>query len=700
MVVSKIDENVRYYETKRVDKNDLGKAFNLYLNELNLNNENINVIITIGSQKDNFFDKNIYYFPIYLVKKNNKVFQIGVYEINSSNLLEYLDENGDLIIENLEPLLYSFVNIDLIKNLRKIPDEEIEKEDEEIEKEDEEIEKEDEEIEKEDEKQKKKTKKRKEIEEKNKKIEEIEEKEEILEIPDIRKSIFTLRIGAKIPSPLFLENKQQAERLRKNFQQLDTNTWVENFMSNNNYSIIDNEGSGDCLFATIRDAFDTIGQETQVIKIRNMLSNEVDEALFQNYKKHYNMFYDEIQNVTQQSIKIKKDYDSLKEKLNEISDAEQKRKVYKLATKLKEEYNRLKSEINNAKILMNEFKFMKNIKDINAFKDFVRTCAFWADTWAISTLERILNIKFIILSSRIYNEGDMNGVLQCGDLIDPIIEARGSFEPEYYIIIEHTGDHYKLIGYKNKYIFKFNEIPYDIKSMIINKCLERNSGIFNLIDNFRNFKIQEFGIETERPEFDELGESKLLNLYDDNIVFAFYSKSASKQLPGKGTGEKIPDDRILEFSQLADIKDWRRKLSNMWIQEFSLDNHKWASVEHYFQASKFKVNNPEFYLSFSLDSGTELSKNPEMAKGAGSKSGKHKGELLRPKQVKIIEDFETKYADKNIYDAQYAKFSQNEDLKNMLLLTKNAKLVHYVKGKEPETFDNLMIIRDKLSKGE
>jgi len=697
MVVSKIDENIRYYETKRVDKNDLGKAFTLYLNQLNLNNENVNVIIAIGSQKDNFIDNNIYYFPIYLVKKNDKVFQIGVYEINSNDLLQYLDENGDLIIENLEPLLYSFVSLELINKLRKIPEEEIEKE----------------EIEKEIQKEKKSSKKRREIREKEEeekeekeveeKFEREEEQKEILEIPeipDIRKPIFSLRIGAKIPNILPLETKKQAEKLRKNFQKLDNNNWIENFMSNNNYTIIDNEGSGDCLFATIRDAFDTIGQETQVIKIRNMLSNEVDEELFQNYKKHYNMFYDEIQNVTKQSVKIKKDYDSLKEKLNQITDNEEKRKVYKLATRLKEEYNRLKSEINNAKILMDEFKFMKNIKDVNAFKDYVRTCAFWADTWAISTLERILNIKLIILSSRIYDEGDMNGVLQCGDLIDPIIETKGIFNPEYYIIIEHTGDHYKLIGYKDKYIFKFSEIPYDIKTMIVNKCLERNSGIFNLIDDFRNFKIQELGIEIERPEIEVLGEAKLLNLYDDNIVFAFYSKSASKPLPGKGSGEKIPENIILEFSQLADIKDWRRKLSNMWVQDFTLDNHKWASVEHYYQASKFKENNPDFYLSFSLDSGTQLSQNPEMAKGAGSKSGRYKGELIRPKEVKIISDYDIKYGDKNIYDAQYAKFSQNEDLKNMLLLTKNAKLVHFIKGKEPEIFDNLMIIRDKLQKGE
>jgi predicted NAD-dependent protein-ADP-ribosyltransferase YbiA (DUF1768 family) len=178
----------------------------------------------------------------------------------------------------------------------------------------------------------------------------------------------------------------------------------------------------------------------------------------------------------------------------------------------------------------------------------------------------------------------------------------------------------------------------------------------------------------------------------------FYSKSADKP-PGYGAGEKMLESKKEEYAQLGKIENWRKMLSNFWIAQFDLDGHKWASVEHYYQGSKFKKENPDFYLQFSLDSGSELAKDPGMAKGAGGKTGKVDGKIFRPKNVKIDNDFFTNGRDnKEMYDAQYAKFTQNADLTRVLLLTKDAKLMHFSRGSQPVFFENLVAIRTILKK--
>jgi predicted NAD-dependent protein-ADP-ribosyltransferase YbiA (DUF1768 family) len=674
MVLSKIDSKVSYPELKSVDSGDLKTEANLYQLEI----KEIDVIIAIGNAKNTFEDKNILYFPIYLVKYNNKVVQIGVYEIKASDYLSYLDDYNNLDVEKMEePLIYSFVTKEYLNKVHlkpEVPLRRINKEEEELSDTDSEEEEEEE--------------------------EQNIEYDEYYEIPKEREDIFILTKGVPLPPLLKEETKKDAKDIKEKYHESPKDLWIEKFMKNQNYSIVDNEGGGDCLFATVRDAFSSIVQQTSVNKLRKKLSDEVTEDIFINYKEQYDMYMASLIKDTNQIKELEAQYVLLKQRFTEVIDRNEQKMISVEAKKVKAEHDRLVKEKKITTELLKEYKFMKGVDTIDAFKSKIKKCEFWADTWAISTLERILNIKFIVMSSESYRAGDTKNVLQCGQLNDTILEQRGRFTPEFYIICEHTGNHYKLIGYKTKMIFKFSEIPYDIKKMIVERCMEKNAGPFAIIPDFQKFKAEQGKNVIKEAQYEDITESKLRGLYNDDIIFQFYSKSLDKPLPGKGSGEKIPNDRLQEYSELATIPQWRKKLSNFWLQPFSLDNHNWASVEHYYQGSKFKKTYPDFYLSFSLDSGTDLSKDPAMAKGAGEKSGKFKGELLRPFEVAVDSDFFGKNQKRELYAAQYAKFTQNEDLKKLLLATQDAKLTHFIRGSEAEVCDDLMLIRNKIKNSE
>jgi predicted NAD-dependent protein-ADP-ribosyltransferase YbiA (DUF1768 family) len=180
-------------------------------------------------------------------------------------------------------------------------------------------------------------------------------------------------------------------------------------------------------------------------------------------------------------------------------------------------------------------------------------------------------------------------------------------------------------------------------------------------------------------------------------MFVFYSKSADKY-PGKGSGEELPGGDLSLYDDLSKIKDWRKKLSNFWISPFELDGKRWSSVEHYYQGSKFKETNPEFYRLFSLDSGSELSLDPAMAKSAGGKTGKVGGKQFRPKSVVIDANFFT--TNRSIVEmnaAQNQKFTTIPEMRDILLKTRDAKLMHTVgRSSEKVYFANLVDLREKL----
>lgn len=121
MVVSKINNTISYPELKTVDPSDLENEATLYQIVV----YDVDIIVAIGNSKNTYDKENVLYFPIYLVKHNKKVIQIGLYEIQSTDYLEYLDESNNLDVEKLKnPLIYHFVNKKMLMELRLEPEDE------------------------------------------------------------------------------------------------------------------------------------------------------------------------------------------------------------------------------------------------------------------------------------------------------------------------------------------------------------------------------------------------------------------------------------------------------------------------------------------------------------------------------------------------------------------------------------------------
>lgn len=688
-------DKINYNENKAVDDEDIGHASSLY--EIKL--FDMPIEIGVGKEKYTYSAHNVVYYSIYLIIDDEIKSRIGVVEFDSNKVIDNVDEDGDLKLEN--GIMLFFVTKEylykIFDNVKKQPasDEETTGEIEQIEKQSVNIDNDVIVLD----------------DEPDSTIDNADELSVMrVNIPVDKKSASATNIesilengifeeirGFELPDMLPVETKEMSDEIKSAYNVSSKQKWIAKFMKNLNYNIIDNEGCGDCFFAVIRDAFEQIGKKITVAKLRAILSDEVTENMFQEYRSLYNAFNGQYQELDSELKLLKKNILTLKTRSNKSTNKEENKVILDEANKVVEKYKQLTSDKKDAKQLLNEFAYMKDITTIDAFKTYIKSSRFWADTWAISTIERVLNIKIVVLSEMAYKNSDLDSVLNCGQLNDTELERQGNFKPDYYIMTAYTGSHYTLITYKDKRILKFSEVPYDIKALIINKCMERNSGPYYLIQDLRNFKIK-LGLNANEGEPQE-NEDDYINsdLYDKDITFMFHSLSNSTPKAGKGSGEHIPDLFLFEYNTLNNIPDWRKKLDDSWIAPFTVDNLRWNSVEHYYLGSQFKKGYPDFYNKFSIDSDSEISKDIALARIAGSKTGKNKDNVLREKNIKIDPDFYD--VGPNSRDkterltALIAKFTQNLDLKQLLIETKRAKLVHFIRGREPEVDMQMMNLR-------
>jgi predicted NAD-dependent protein-ADP-ribosyltransferase YbiA (DUF1768 family) len=760
MVKSKLNKDINYHEYSHLEEEDFN--YNTPLFEVQLLRDPQKVVIGLGQLNYHFAKRySVVYSPIYLFNVDMEFMkQIGVYEMPSNQIK--MDESGDLDIHKLSPLLYGFVNTELLRKSRAkggivtgtATATDIKKKATEVN-----------EI---------KKSLGKPIASANASIDADGDSSSDDDTTDAD-TLFGLDAKQKHllsgASILPLQTKEQSELERRQYKPNPAaDLWIQKYLRNKYFNFIDNEGGSDGFFAVIRDALLTQGRTTTILELRKQLSDEVTDEVFRAYREKFAMYHALTRTQTRETKELVNNYNDMKRRISSIHDRAQQQLMIAGAKKLVVEHNLKHDEMKYTKLLAGAYDYMREVRSAEQLKERMMTSIYWPDAWAVDTMERVLNMKFVMFSRDAYEAGDIDNVLLCDNggggsgAGDGDTRKCQVFEPTAYILISRGisltnassavggggggGKHaharsarsrsrsrspthrhiipdsksinYTLITYKTHGVLAFSELPYDIKLLVTTKCLENQTCGYSAIPQFKLFQ-RELGIrvdEIPNESLDDLLEEVHMgagmgasgrngaHLYTPDIVFQFYAKSNPNALPGCGPGEKIPESEKIHFHKLATFENWRRKLSNFWNEPFMLDGHTWQSVEHYYQGSKFKNNNREFYLKFSLDSRSELASDPVLAKAAGSKSGKLKNAqnahnaVIRPSRITIDPDFFNHgRSEREMENAMFAKFSQNKGLKDLLLATRNAKLVHYQRGARPEVYQNLMRVRHKLRTG-
>jgi hypothetical protein len=706
MLQSRINQTILYKESRTIDESD--DEFETYLFSYPINN--YLTYIVLGNIDYQFFEQRILFIRAYLYEDKKITDQIGIFEFAIDKKDYILDENEDIDLTKIDDIItFSFVNDKYLngkfKSILDVDEDDIESK---------ELDTFDDDVLYED------------IDEENEQSNDNDDLN-VVDIPTEKKA---LRLpDAEIASELPEQTFEQSLKERKSFKFGSNTAWIEKFMKNNNYGLIDNEGGGDCFFAVLRDSLLGININLSVDEMRNVISANATDDQFKSYYDLYNMNLNEIDKTTLQINEKKQLYNKLQDTYKKHKDRNKQKEITNEARDIQKKYKQLVKERTMALDNITEFNFMKDVKTLDDFKSILLSVNYWADSWSISVLERELNIKIIIMSSSNYDTKNLDNVLICGDMVHEEIRNESiTFNPMFYIIADHTGDHYKLITYKNKRIFTFEDIPYDVKDLILTKCMENKSNtLYNYISKFKNYFIEK---TKQMPVIDEVemaetGPSNTVkpgdkssclvqfgnqDLYNSDIVFQFYSKSADKRPGLNAPAEKMIPAREKDFIELSEISNWRRVLSNFHVGKFELDGLEWNSVEHYYQANKFKKNNSRLHELFSLSYQprdddptwfrkipTNLNIDPNIAKSLGDKIGKYKGVLIRPKDIKPDADFFDGNNHKNVLlVGQRAKYKQIPLAKKVLLATRDAKLQHFSRGCPPIVFYDTMAIRDEL----
>lgn len=627
-IKSRINPNLEYeyeYNEKKPKLNakDENQALDLY-EDYEVLPDTPPIMVAVGVQQTHAKDGAFFYRYLYATRDPYFQTALGVIEIRKDEYLNVLDKDGDLVLEKTRPLLFSFIHKETLSKIhekqqaaafRKIPvpvpvpivvDLSLQEESEE-------------------------TQKEKALIEPTRKKGEKGEKE---------KGKNTLLEGrlAIAKGSQHVETKEEAQKLIEEFKKTSgSHEWIQEEMKNTHYSTVDVPGDGDCFFHVVCKAFASVGLQTTVQKCRDFLADHPSvKKTFQQEQEIFSGFHSvravplESNRVITSRLQEIKDILSLCTTKSPTSSAfisdkgngyhalekckglknspplseEQRAVLAKEKETLLEKQRRNNETIAAAQSDIDEFvPHMEEYNTLEKYREYIRTPKFWANEWAIETLEKKLQVKFILFpenTTDIYTVGTLD-------------------KPNRYILAAFVnGNHYNLIQYNQTQLFlSFEALPYSVKCLGVQQRFQ--------IPDFTHFRCEVVGgggddeedLEEEENSSEDDGEKDL-----DKFVL-----SADAKTHPFSTKEKHLRFFELRRYNKEKIKNketagWERVLSDDFLVDppLTIEGHTWNSVTHYVLAGQFHPHSA-YYRYFSADSHTLISQNVAVAKRAVEEPG-------------------------------------------------------------------------------
>jgi predicted NAD-dependent protein-ADP-ribosyltransferase YbiA (DUF1768 family) len=679
MITSNIDSKVEYAITNNIDKSDINHEAFVY----NAKIYNKHIKFVLGTPRFDFLSNNIMYFNIYLANNGSVISKIGIYETTNTDYASLLDANGDVDLNKMsEPIIFSFAKPLIMNNYELIDKFETMSNASDFNSTDD-----------------------------GSNISDVEsisgdDDDDDYDEDDASKKPQKLVSASYDLMEVNSQTKEESDYEINKYEEDPSHKWINKYLRSNKYEILDNEGGGDCFFAVLRDALKSVKIETSVKSIREKLASEVDEEILATYKEFFGLFYNNMKSIQTQLKEHKKKHYTLKKMITATADGPDKMKMISDVKSNFDNMSLISDQNKELEELTREFEFMKDVETIEDLKKVIMEVGgkYWADNWAVVTLERLYKVKFIVLSQDHFLNGEKELVLQCSEA-DKKLQAQGIFEPSYYIMTDYIkGVHYKLITYdKNikRGALTFNELPYRIKELVLEKCMERGAGLYVLIPDFKTFANTN-GVQTstisKTSSYDSLVNTKTPKSqdYSDSIIIQIYSKSKHEKV-GEGSGESIKPElktskNVLELNNKKKYPDWRRKIDNDYlVPNLVIDGNNWASVKHYILGSRFKEL---------VDLYSKFMKNGDVGTNSDDALKLYNSNIVK-KSVKnvILNDEEFKKIESSLLEkALYSKFTQNDEVREILLLTGDALINVFKQTKGASPALELMKVRKLIGK--